>query len=300
MTATSPSAVGAGYWLWRVRRTVLGLAFTAVLASLFYDAHRSVTEHLPEPYRLALNAVQLVACAIALSLGWTATRKAEQADGRWRHGRLIAVPLLLPLTAYLLGALSAELTIRDLPRPSRPAAPSRPTRPPAPDKPRWSMRLGALFILLMALGMGGYAGSSLPYALGWSGTQGTLTVTGTYCSYTSRGGCSVGSTGTFRSDDGRTVDPTATIDTEYRVGRHVAVSRDGGTYYSTNASAACGWLAALSFSLCLLCAGLPGVLLGRRITKEEHPKAARWTTRVLTGAFCAAVVLGVGALVIGD
>ncbi|MFF4736992.1 hypothetical protein ACFY2W_14055 [Streptomyces sp. NPDC001262] len=160
-----------------------------------------------------------------------------------------------------------------------------------------AVRFGGAAMLLMAVLIGSFCVPALPYASGLAGTPGTLTVDGYKYSYSSRGGTTTSSRGTFRSDDGGTTDPKAVVEPEYALGRRVTVSRAPWTYYVVGPACFLGWLAGTAFAVCFLTFGLPALVFGARWNDRTRPKAVRVQVKIAVSAFYGAV--GVGALAVG-
>ncbi|MFI9719406.1 hypothetical protein ACIHFE_07075 [Streptomyces sp. NPDC052396] len=170
-------------------------------------------------------------------------------------------------------------------------------RPPG-VRPRWGTRLAGLLVVLISLFGGAYGVRSLPYALGWAGTHGTLTVEWKSCSRGSRGGCNWTSEGIFQSDDGKVLDNRAQLDSGYEIGQKVPVSWDRHTYYTANWSAVLGWFTGLCLALFGLSLGAPALVYGMRLNIYDHPRLRRWVTLWMRTSLWSALAFGVGALIL--
>ncbi|MEU7167928.1 hypothetical protein AB0A70_25335 [Streptomyces morookaense] len=159
-----------------------------------------------------------------------------------------------------------------------------------------AVRFGGAAMLLMAVLIGSFCVPALPYASGLAGKHGTLTVDGYKYSYSSRGGTTRSSQGTFRSDDGRTTDPKAVVEPEYALGRRVTVTRAPWTYYVVGPACFLGWLAGTCFAACFLVFGAPALVFGARWSDGTRAGAVRVQVRIAVGAFYGAV--GVGGLAV--
>ncbi|RLU96784.1 hypothetical protein CTZ27_17445 [Streptomyces griseocarneus] len=166
---------------------------------------------------------------------------------------------------------------------------------PARGKRHIGQRLAGACVLVLAIVLGSFSVPGLPRSLGLVGTTGTLTVR--WCETVGFGrGSHTACHGSFRSDDGRTVDEAARIDTEYTRGHRVPVTASGGAYYSVTPSAWFGWLAGIGATGFLLGVGVPIVLFGR--LDERRPRASRVVARSATILLPATLVCLVVCLVL--
>ncbi|GAA3044172.1 hypothetical protein GCM10020000_24680 [Streptomyces olivoverticillatus] len=130
------------------------------------------------------------------------------------------------------------------------------------------MRFGGACLLLMGLLIGGFCVPALPFASGLAGTRGTLTVESHRVSYSSKGS-TTSSEGTFRSDDGKITDHRAEVDPNFALLRRVPVSRaPWASYYVVHPARFLGWLAGSCLAVCFLLLGGPGLVSGRRLSRD--------------------------------
>jgi len=162
-------------------------------------------------------------------------------------------------------------------------------------------RVAVLVGFMAALLAGGIAilAMSVPhlaYAARWEGTPGVLAV---------RSCAQVGELkerhteceGTFRADDGTTVDPGATISQSLTSGATVPVQRtSGGGYALVGVAASCGWLTMVLFGVTLACGAATVALAatGRTLFRAAWPAvlsvpAAAALASALVGAIAEAV-----------
>ncbi|MFD5816782.1 hypothetical protein [Streptomyces sp. NPDC127038] len=136
------------------------------------------------------------------------------------------------------------------------------------------------------------------YASGLEGTSGRLRVEA--CTWSGYGNHrSVHCHGVFRSDDGTTVDPRATIADHLSVGRTVDVRRTAsGGYERTGAGAVFGWLAVSLLGLAVLVLGATAVnaVTGARVRPRRLliPLAA-----LLAATLASALIGGVAGIAFG-
>ncbi|MFJ7903855.1 hypothetical protein ACIQ6V_25745 [Streptomyces sp. NPDC096198] len=103
--------------------------------------------------------------------------------------------------------------------------------------------LGALFFVV-ALGISGFGLYNAAHAAGVAGTHGTLAVEQCWVKHGSHGsrGTKVCG-GTFRSDDGKTVDDEASVRSEVKPGSRVSVQRAGDGYVRVGFGETARWVA---------------------------------------------------------
>lgn len=160
------------------------------------------------------------------------------------------------------------------------------------------MRFGGACLLLMGLLIGGFCVPALPFASGLAGTRGTLTVESHRVSYSSKGS-TTSSEGTFRSDDGKITDHRAEVDPNFALLRRVPVSRaPWASYYVVHPARFLGWLAGSCLAVCFLLLGGPGLVSGRRLSRDAPAPGANRLYRIVAGAFYGAVGCSVLALVV--
>ncbi|MCC3767003.1 hypothetical protein [Streptomyces sp. UNOC14_S4] len=146
-------------------------------------------------------------------------------------------------------------------------------QPGPPARRKWyvGQRLAGACVLVLAVTCGAFSVPGLPRSFGLVGTTGTLTVQ--WCGTEGFGRSShTVCHGPFRSDDGRTTDPLASIETEYTRGHRVPVTKSGGAYYSVTPSAWFGWLAGIFAAALFLCLGVPMALFGT--LTDRRPRAS--------------------------
>ncbi|MFJ1812572.1 MULTISPECIES: hypothetical protein [unclassified Streptomyces] len=131
---------GALYWLCRARTTVFLLVVMAMVCFFALGLYRGFTSEWTPTARTVANWVQAGASCVALVRGWTKQRRSHheallnpptpeqtlrakrdhdrRAPGRVAAGRglvLLAAPLMPAFAAYLVGWLTAWLTVREYP-----------------------------------------------------------------------------------------------------------------------------------------------------------------------------------------
>uniref|UniRef100_J1SAP9 Uncharacterized protein n=1 Tax=Streptomyces auratus AGR0001 TaxID=1160718 RepID=J1SAP9_9ACTN len=137
----------------------------------------------------------------------------------------------------------------------------------APELPRpgfGGRALGALFFV-GALVMFGIAFSNAAHAGGLAGTHGTLTAKSCYAKHSGRVGNRSSTTwcdGTFRSDDGRTTDDTATVRADLKSGGKVSVQQSGGEYLRTGPGEVSRWTALFFCGWVVAAIGVPFAVTG--------------------------------------
>ncbi|MDQ0833775.1 MULTISPECIES: hypothetical protein [Streptomyces] len=131
---------GTLYWLCRARTTVFLLVVMAMVCFFALNLYRGFTSEWTPPARTVANWVQAAASCVALPWGWLKQRRGHReallnpptpeqtrlaksdhnrrAPGRIAAGRglvLLAAPVLPAFAAYIVGWLTAWLTVREYP-----------------------------------------------------------------------------------------------------------------------------------------------------------------------------------------
>ncbi|WP_405731031.1 hypothetical protein OG607_32455 [Streptomyces sp. NBC_01537] len=136
----------------------------------------------------------------------------------------------------------------------------------------------------------------LAYAARWEGTPGVFVVRS--CAQVGEAkGSHTECDGTFRSDDGTTVDPGATISQPLTAGATVPVQlTSGGGYVLVGVASFCGWLTMVLFGLTLTACAVTAALAatGRTLFRAAWPAvlsvpAAAALASALVGAIAEAV-----------
>ncbi|MFJ8110708.1 hypothetical protein [Streptomyces sp. NPDC096132] len=131
---------GALYWLSRARTTVFVVVVMAFLCFFSLSLYQGFREAMPPAVRTVCDGVQVGASAVALVWGWIKQRRGHRegllhpptpsetraakrdhntrAPGRIAAGRglvLLAAPVMPAFAAYIVGWLTAWLTVREYP-----------------------------------------------------------------------------------------------------------------------------------------------------------------------------------------
>ncbi|MFI1926991.1 MULTISPECIES: hypothetical protein [unclassified Streptomyces] len=131
---------GPLYWLCRARTTVFLLLVMAAVCFMAVSLYEGFRSEMPPTVRVICDGVQVAVSCAALVLGWVKQRRGHhegllnpptpeqtrqakrdhnsRAPGRAAAGRglaLLAAPVLPAFAAYLVGWLTAWLTVREYP-----------------------------------------------------------------------------------------------------------------------------------------------------------------------------------------
>ncbi|GAA2917259.1 hypothetical protein GCM10020221_11740 [Streptomyces thioluteus] len=133
-------------------------------------------------------------------------------------------------------------------------------------------RIGSLLLLLLGLFLCALGALKAPYAAGWAGDPGTLTVR--YCRYTpgDRGTDRPHCYGDFAPDDGSYAEGPVHLDEKHDVGEKVRLSRKGAASYQHLApTVALGWFSLLLGGVaCVFRWALPGLLVDTRWADSDR------------------------------
>ncbi|MFG2134237.1 hypothetical protein ACGFNV_41660 [Streptomyces sp. NPDC048751] len=131
---------GALYWLSRARTTVFLLLVMAFFCFIALSLYQGFRDEIPPTARTVSDSVQVAASAVALVWGWIKQRRSHRegmlhpptpeqtraakrahngrAPGRVALGRalvLLAAPVMPAFAAYIVGWLTAWMTVREYP-----------------------------------------------------------------------------------------------------------------------------------------------------------------------------------------